>query len=690
MHNFYEDIALQAEKKDLIVSKVQIFKKNKINNKNKQIDLFNPSFAPETWHNEMLSIFGIDHCPAWPDYFGKALRNWLQKNEHQPITAISLFSGGGGLDIAFHDAGFQIVEMVEIDPRFVATLELNTQKGKMLSGATVRCQDIHDYTPPKNVKIDFIIGGPPCQTFSAAGRRAAGVKGTTDPKGNLFQEYVRILKEVQPCGFLFENVYGLIGAEKGLAWKKIHQEFQSAGYTLHWRILDAADYGVPQHRERLFIVGLRNPDQHYLFPSPTHGPDSVSPCKFYNAEEAIKGVLLKENLDNLKINGRWGHLIPEIPCGLNYSFYTKEMGYPKPVFAWRSKFSDFMYKADPEVPVRTLKAQGGLYTGPFSWENRHFSISEIKRLQTFPDEYEIVGKRQVCLQQIGNSVPPQIGRILALSIIHQVFGITLPFPMHYIPKSLQLSFRMRKRSLTEEYAQKAKDAILRKEFARKEQAEKFTANQILYLTDKFDLVDNFQKKGIKMRLKSVFEDAVISLCAKTMDIKEDSVRNTHKFDIIITPKIGATFPVDLKSAVLHGDELNLVVFTTLWKGLEKQIKNIYGLDDLVQLSCYYQYPSKLQAKFDLSMSKKELPLTWRILDSIMQGKGVAKQLPIASFAELWQISIDETLMMFHNLRAIGYEIRNSNTNSQIKNDEFLIPYIFPTLNSRSVQLRKSL
>ncbi len=220
-------------------------------------------------------------------------------------------------------------------------------------------------------------------------------------------------------------------------------------------MVDAADYGVPQHRERLFIVGLKQGK--YLFPYPTHGFDSLDQRPYYSAAKAIEGADISDIEPGL--GGRFGHLLEDIPPGLNYSFYTKEMGYPNPIFSWRSKFSDFLYKADPDIPVQTIKAQGGQYTGPFSWENRRFSISELKRLQTIPDDYEIVGNRQVVIEQIGNSVPPQLGRILALSILDQVINVELPFNLAYLPESKKLGFRQRKRKLTEVYFQKAQIAI---------------------------------------------------------------------------------------------------------------------------------------------------------------------------------------------------------------------------------------
>ena len=214
--------------------------------------------------------------------------------------------------------------------------------------------DICDFTGDNIGKVDFIIGGPPCQTFSAAGRRANGVSGTMDTRGVLFREYARLLNILSPKGFLFENVYGIIGAQGGRAWQEIREAFSNLGYRLYYRILDAADYGVPQHRERLIIVGLK--EGIFKFPRPTHGPDSLDKTQHYTAAIAIKDVISRESDISNKLTGRYAKLLEDIPPGLNYSFYTEEMGHPNPIFAWRSKFSDFLYKADPDMPVRTIES----------------------------------------------------------------------------------------------------------------------------------------------------------------------------------------------------------------------------------------------------------------------------------------------------------------------------------------------
>lgn len=238
-----------------------------------QMSLFTILDGEKTFNAVCDSLGCENNTPAWPDNFGESVKKWLSENNIPKIRTLSLFSGAGGLDIGFSDIGFDIVSSVEIEREFCKTLEMNTGEGKRFENSKVNCIDIREFTSEGLGQIDFIIGGPPCQTFSAAGRRANGVLGTTDARGVLFREYVRLLKELSPKGFLFENVYGIVGAQGGEAWKEIQESFSEVGYKLFFRILDAADYGVPQHRERLIIVGLK--EGHFKFPRPTHGPDSV-------------------------------------------------------------------------------------------------------------------------------------------------------------------------------------------------------------------------------------------------------------------------------------------------------------------------------------------------------------------------------------------------------------------------------
>ncbi|MFB2917081.1 DNA cytosine methyltransferase [Aerosakkonema funiforme] len=639
------------------------------------------------WFQEMLQFFGISQCPAWPDRFGLSLHNWLIEQGHSPIKTLSLFSGGGGLDIAFHDAGFDIVLMVELEAKYVQTLKKNSMPGAWLANSKPICIDIREFFPSSDFTVDFIIGGPPCQTFSAAGRRASGVAGISDSRGALFQEYVRLLKTLQPKGFLFENVYGLTGAQKGEAWQEIQNAFQDSGYTIHSRVLDAADYGVPQHRERLFIIGIRKGN--YLFPYPTHGPDSPGQEPFYSAGAAVEGADISDAEEGIR--GRYGHLLKDIPPGLNYSFYTEEMGHPNPVFSWRSKFSDFLYKADPQMPVRTIKAQGGQYTGPFSWENRRFTVSELKRLQTIPDNYEIVGNQQICIEQIGNSVPPQLGRILALSILEQVMGIKLPFAMPYLPPTKQLGFRQRKRQLTEVYAQKAKAAIsnilITKQLTSTSSSRYVNEGKaVRFLSIDFAWNEKEVPDSLKININYNLSNTSWMIIGETGESRKEE----YQYIIDICPACGyEDWVLSTNTIKLCAVNLDKRLFTGLWKSFEEKLAEITGMADLVQLSGYYQYPARISGIMTFHSQLKIEPF-WRVVQCVVRGIGVANQLSAKRLALLWGVSTDNVFSYLQSLRGMGYEVRNHNTNPQIPKGEYLIPYAFPTLTPKSVQLRKKL
>lgn len=625
----------------------------------------------------------ISPVPAWPDRFGRSVRGWLDGRGHAPIKTLSLFSGGGGLDVGFHDSGFGIVQMVELERKYADTLTANSRTGRLLEGSEPLCMDIREFEPDDGMDVDFIIGGPPCQTFSAAGRRAAGVSGTTDSRGTLFEEYVRILETLRPKGFLFENVYGITGAQSGEAWREIQAAFSEAGYKTRYRILDAADYGVPQHRERLFIVGVRDGDFH--FPHPTHGPDSAGEEPFYTVGEAVS----EADVEGVQfgVGGRYGHLLDGIPPGLNYSFYTEEMGHPSPVFSWRSKFSDFLYKADPETPSRTLKAQGGQYTGPFSWENRKFSVAELKRLQTIPDDYEITGGQQAAIEQIGNSVPPQMARMLALAILNQVMNVELPFPMKYMTHDKKLGFRKRKRLLTKRYRGKAKAAIghlhamdtpMPRSSEREEEYTKFLSKNFRW--------EEIETLGsTKMNLRFRMDESSLTLSA---GVAENRVGHAV-YGIAVEPSLREDWCFGERKVRLVAEDDDPRTFTALWKAFEEKTRELHGIADLVQLSGYYQYRPKIKATMGSPETGGSDGL-WHVVRCVVSGVGVAKQLPARHFAALWEVEDGDVLPNLALLRGMGYEVRSHNTNPQIEDGEYLIPYFFPTLTPRSVQLRKKL
>lgn len=625
--------------------------------------------------NAVCDALGCEgDAPAWPDAFGSAISGWLCRNNVPKIRTLSLFSGAGGLDIGFSDVGFDIVESVEIEEKFCRTLELNTGAGKHFPDSKVTCTDIRCYSVKHPQRIDFIIGGPPCQTFSAAGRRANGVSGTSDARGVLFREYVRLLSELSPAGFLFENVYGIIGAQNGEAWKEILQAFSAAGYRLFYRVVDAADYGVPQHRERLIIVGLK--EGSFRFPRPTHGPDSLDGNPFYNAETAIEGAVSTEPPESNRLGGKFAELLEGIPPGLNYSFYTEKMGHPNPIFTWRSKFSDFLYKADPNAPVRTIKASGGAFTGPLHWDNRFFTCEEYKRLQTFPDDYAIFGNKQLAVKQIGNSVPPQLARMMAIAIRSQVFGTKFPFELSLLDDGEKLTFRKRKRDLTEDYRKKAEAAI--KALGQRDPIRPASRTYYCKVGSLFEFEETEKSRSDFSVSVSWKEDLRV-------EIADTNGGDGIAAEITVEPA-AREWAAGVRSVRLVLRTNAPLGFTAVWKAFENELIKNSIKADLVQLNGYYRYPPKIKADARFSA---DYPYG-RVLTRVLESRSVPAILTAKQLAEAWDIAETNVFETALYLRSIGYEIRNHSTNPQIGEGCWLVPYIFPTLTPRSVQLRKKL
>lgn len=378
------------------------------------------------------------------------------------LKTLSLFSGAGGLDIGFHNAGFDIKQCVEIDKRFCETLKYNK---KYFNNSEILNEDISKLEL-SNLKKGYkvIIGGPPCQSFSQSGFR----RGLQDPRGLLFQQFVNILKYTKSDVFLFENVRGLLYANGGEALKEITNQFRDIGYDLEVRLLNAADYGVPQFRERIFILGSKIGK--LKFPYPTHGPDSLDNRPFTSVLDSIKDIFNKNEKKQI-MTGKYGHLLSEVPEGHNYSFFTEKMGYPNPVFGWRTKFSNFLYKLDRHQPSRTIQAQPGKYSGPFHWNNRKLTTEELLRIQSFPKDFTFIGGTSVALHQIGNSVAPLLSYKIATSIKKQILNEKIN-SNELIESDFKFSFDKRKGDL----AQKT----------RRTGIKNLSKNEVLPLFEKID------------------------------------------------------------------------------------------------------------------------------------------------------------------------------------------------------------
>jgi len=348
------------------------------------------------------------------------------------LSLISLFSGAGGLDLGLEAAGFESRVAVEFDAVCAQTLRHN-RSWPVIAG------DVHGVTNEKLLQTagleegeaDLLAGGPPCQPFSKSGYWASGdSKRLDDPRATTLDAYLRILEAAKPRAFLLENVSGLAyrGKSEGLEHleRSIDAINRRAGLTYGVEVLrlNAAHFGVPQIRERVFIVGSRD-GRNFGTLSPTHAAaedpqfDSLLQPAL-TAWDAI-GDLEDDDSPELRLKGKWAELLPSIPEGMNYLYHT-ERGEGLPLFGWRRRFWNFLLKLSKDLPSWTLTAQPGPATGPFHWKNRHLSATELARLQTFPDGYEILGNRVSAQKQVGNAVPSALAELLGNQIRARLFG----------------------------------------------------------------------------------------------------------------------------------------------------------------------------------------------------------------------------------------------------------------------------
>jgi DNA (cytosine-5)-methyltransferase 1 len=358
-------------------------------------------------------------------------------------SVISLFTGAGGLDLGFHAAGLVTAVAVELDPRCCATLNANKSRGYRWEVIAEPIENVSSKTLLSAAKLavgeaDALIGGPPCQPFSKSGYWSKGDAGRLgDPRANTLGEFIRVLRETRPKTFLLENVTGLAytGKEEGLRFllDEIDDINATAGtrYKVTAKVLNAAWYGVPQTRERIILVGSRD-GKAFTFPAAAfYDPDLRQDGLLEDQEpyrtawDALGDLGEPEDLDETRARGRWADLLPSIPEGSNYLHHT-ERGKGLPLFGWRRRYWSFLLKLAKRRPAWTLTAQPGPAIGPFHWKSRRLARAELKRLQTFPDNYDVTGTLSEVHHQIGNAVPSALAEILALEIRRQLLDERVP------------------------------------------------------------------------------------------------------------------------------------------------------------------------------------------------------------------------------------------------------------------------
>ena len=351
------------------------------------------------------------------------------------MSSISLFTGAGGLDYGLEYAGFKINAAVEMDPWCCKTLQKNRDFPVIQDRIeNVTPEQLLEISGVKQGEAELLFGGPPCQPFSKSGYWVNGdTARLNDPRANTLFHFMHALESILPQAFLLENVFGLAykGKDEGLIFLEQTLETinkkHGTNYSFRWAVLNAADYGVPQIRERVFVIGSRD-GREFTFPPPCfskQGTDQISlfsPLPTYRtAWDAIGDLETEEDDPTVSnVGGKWGELLPSIPPGENYLWHT-ERGGGLPLFKWRSRYWSFLLKLHPARPSWTIQAQPGSAIGPFHWNNRRLTVREMARIQTFPDDVEILGGISKVQMQLGNAVPSALAEVLGKEIREQFF-----------------------------------------------------------------------------------------------------------------------------------------------------------------------------------------------------------------------------------------------------------------------------
>jgi len=313
------------------------------------------------------------------------------------LRLLSLFSGAGGLDIGFERAGFKTVWANDFDktiaPSYQHYFPRTTFDGRPIA-------DITDDELPSD--IVGVIGGPPCQSWSEAGAK----RGLNDPRGQLFFEYLRVIRKTKPKFFVAENVHGLIHARNRESFERIIARFEAEGYVVSWKLLRASDYGVPQDRERVFIVGYHTSlGKAFAFPPPLPAKPTL--------RDAIGDLADPSSMAALAINNH-----EYIDCGYSSVFMSRNR-----VRAWDEQSFTILATArhipfHPQAPkmVKCGENHFGFAHGRKK-EYRRLTVRECARIQTFPDDYDFIYQKiGNGYKMIGNAVPVNLAYAIAKKI----------------------------------------------------------------------------------------------------------------------------------------------------------------------------------------------------------------------------------------------------------------------------------
>ena len=346
------------------------------------------------------------------------------------MKCVSLFSGCGGLDLGLTNAGFDVIFATDNSEVCSKSHSFNFPHTRFhLGGIETVTRDflLKEFKSTQAGEIDLLAGGPPCQSFSKSRfYRKEKPRALEDPNGMAtIQGYLRTLAVLKPKAFILENVAGFTFKNQKEAFDLVKRTAEDLGYSCSWMVVNAAHYGVPQIRQRFFMIGVTNGA--FAFPQATHFESPVNGSnekKWVSAGDVICDLDSEENAcdEGHFAGGKHHELLKEIPPGENYLFFTEKRGHPNPQFKWRSRYWSFLLKLSPDLPSWTIQARRSNNMGPLHWRNRILRIEEVKRLQTFPDDFYLSGTTEQQWHQVGNAVPPLLAEVLGCSIKRHLMG----------------------------------------------------------------------------------------------------------------------------------------------------------------------------------------------------------------------------------------------------------------------------
>lgn len=348
------------------------------------------------------------------------------------FTCVDLFSGAGGLSRGFYDAGYDVVLGVDFDEAALKTFKENHGTAEAMKLDLFDHDNIDviiNYLKDRDIKLDVLVGGPPCQGFSIAGPR-----DMNDKRNSLYLAMVKLANRLKPQAVVLENVPGMLQTNGGIGAKRIIQDFKEIGYNMTPKLLYAPDYGIPQIRKRVFFVGLRDSDSIFEFPEATVDKDHYVTCEQAIGDlpslqtedgEIVYGDEIQNYVSNPqsdyqkkmrknsdKVYNHIGSIpiektkkmISLVPEGKNYKALPEE-------YQGIYKYHEALTRYHSKKPSNTINT-GHRSHFHYKW-NRIPTVRESARLQSFPDDFIFFGNKSQQYRQVGNAVPPMLGQVVA-------------------------------------------------------------------------------------------------------------------------------------------------------------------------------------------------------------------------------------------------------------------------------------